>query len=384
MTMAAGPIDALRTLASPIRFSITNEDHRIIERALAPRPDSRLVTIASAGDTPLECLRLGAAEVHAVDVSAPQIHLCALKAAGMRELSHGEFLVLLGVVRDPEQALLLYERVRCALDDEAQRFWDRHRHLIARRLMSQGRMIGFFSLLLRGLRWTAGPEAIEDLAAIRAAEEGRRFVDSQLEKPRVRLVLQSVLGLLLIAHSRQAARVGLSSRRYATALLKRVLTRVPVADNPYVFPFLFGRYPSTDHVPPHLSAVGYAQARPRVDRLRLHHGCIRAFLSTLPEATVDGFELSNVVDWQGTEETAALLEEVARTGRPGAPVLLFSRNGAPTIPRQLRDALEEDPEEDVRLLALDRSGFYRAVVRWRVRTNHLSKSPSSQETARSW
>jgi hypothetical protein len=34
------------------------------------------------------------------------------------------------------------------------------------------------------------------------------------------------------------------------------------------------------------------------------------------------------------------------------------------------------------LLALDRSGFYRAVVQWRVRANHLSKSPSSHETVK--
>ncbi|MEO3923322.1 DUF3419 family protein [Micromonosporaceae bacterium B7E4] len=108
---------------SPVTFAITLDDHRVIERALRPRPGDRVLCLASAGDTPLNLLAQHPAEIIAVDRDPGQLALAELKAAALACLSPDEVHRFLGI-RAADDRLRLYAALRPRLRPATAAFWD--------------------------------------------------------------------------------------------------------------------------------------------------------------------------------------------------------------------------------------------------------------------
>lgn len=139
------------SVISPIAFSFTMDDFAVVEGALTPQAGDRILTLASAGDTPLNLLRFQPAEIIAVDIAPPQLHLTKLKIAGARELTLSDFRRLIGV-SPPGDADVIYQKVRGLLEPETQSFWDDHLDLLRRGIIWQGsvrRMSTFWGPLAR-------------------------------------------------------------------------------------------------------------------------------------------------------------------------------------------------------------------------------------------
>lgn len=355
---------------SPIAFSVTNEDHRIVERALAPAAGSHLVTITSAGDTPLNCLCLDPARVDAVDADAGQTHLAALKLAGMAALDCDDFHQLLGVFgAEPAAALACYRRAREGLPPAARRFWDGNLRVIAAGVVGQGRMVQLFARVRWLLRILAGRQALTALARVSSGPEAEAFVRDHLEAPAVRALLRLVCSRFVLRRFYPGALDRVFGTEppylYARRLAVQALGRHPVAGNPYLYPFLFGRYPGLGSLPPYLAPRQYGLVRGRTDRIRLVHADLLAHLRTLEADVVDGFAISNLMDWLCLQRRAELMAHIVRVARHGARVLVLSRTALPAIPQQLRRWLHVR-ERSPALLALDRSGFHRAIEVWCV------------------
>lgn len=350
---------------SPIRFSVTSEDSRVVDDALRIDAGDHVVTITSAGDTPLNCLRQGPAVVDAVDENGPQTYLAELKLAAMPRLSHHDFLVLVGVDRSGD-ALEAYSRVRSALSEEARRFWDARRAMIRGRLIRQGSMIQLFGLVRAVVHRLASAQLLYDLAHSRTPEQGEAFfrehVDTRLVRGIMRVLLSTPVFGAFYRH--RMTTDAPTSRAYAMAMIRDLLRRVPVAGNPYVYPFVFGEYPPTGELPPYLDAAFYDQIADRVGRVRLRRASVMDHLRSLRDASVDAIELSNLIDWFDADAFDRLLREAARVARPGARLLAFSRS--PMKPRpDLAIGLELDVDLSRALLEQDRTGYYRGLGVWR-------------------
>jgi len=78
-----------------LNFGFSQEDE-ITEAAALSVEDGIVLSVASAGDTALSLLALGARQVIAVDISEPQLHLCRLKSAAIECLEREAAAALLG------------------------------------------------------------------------------------------------------------------------------------------------------------------------------------------------------------------------------------------------------------------------------------------------
>jgi len=357
---------------SPITFSITGEDHRVIERALHVAHCETVLCIASAGDTPLNLLRLDPGQVDAVDISFPQICLSALKAAAMRRLDLDEFKTLVGVVHDPPRALEYYESMRPDLAPEVRDFWDGHRYLLRRGVLWQGGIQRLIRLARGVLRLALGRKAVEALAQVAGPDEADAFYREYMCTWRFRCFFR-------LAVNRWTYRMfypqagfrhlppGMTPQEFSLLKVRDIVLRRAPANNPYLFPLLFGRYPSEECVPPYLSAAEYDTIRARLGRLNLIHADVRDHLHAAASDSIDAFALSNTADWIGPSGISSLLGEVVRVAKGGARVLVLSRSTPVEIPPALRANLVVEPDLAALLAAEDRTGYYPFIGVLKVR-----------------
>ncbi len=358
-------------LWNPIPFSITAEDVCVVRQALASPPGSVLLCIGSSGDTPLGLLTSDVSRIDVVDASFPQLCLSILKATAMKHLTLPDYRTLLGVTPDGTRARALFERVSARLPADVSAFWHRHRRLIKRGLIWQGGLLRQIALTRTLLRALLGNRWLERLALCQTPAQASAVLDELLDSTRGRILVglsTNPLVRRLYYPSQTFRRLPREHRaqHFLVEKARAMLCRRPLSDNPYLYPFVFGRYASTSCVPPYLSEEFYEVIRARVERLNFVHADVRRHLRAAEPRSYHGLALSNAVDWMSQNETEEMLRDIARAGAVGARVLLFSRITNVNVPSTLASVLESDLALGVRLLAEERTGYYHSVNVLRV------------------
>lgn len=137
---------------SCIRYANCWEDAAVLLHAIEVKGSNRILIIASAGDNALALLSQSPESVHAVDLSLPQIYLCALKQAGFAWLDYDEVLLLLGITANQSiKRWQVYQKLRAHLQTATSDYWDNHRVLIEGGVIHQGKFEHYFALFRRWL-----------------------------------------------------------------------------------------------------------------------------------------------------------------------------------------------------------------------------------------
>lgn len=363
--------DRLNPFYSPIPFSITAEDSAVVESALKVGPGDRVVSVGSAGDTPLNLLRCDPRGVSAVDLSFPQICEIALKVEAMRRFDLEDVHTLLGITPDSSRAVRLYERLRCFLDPAVAAFWDRHSSLLTKGLLWQGGIQRMVRAGRKALCLLLGRARIERLKELSDQESVERYWHALSRSWRFRAVAalvgnRFVLGSFYPATGFGSLPPGVTPGEYLLDRLRGILLSRPLGSHPQLTPFLFDEYPSPDSLPPYLHPGDFSTISSRLDRLRWIHADLPGFLGGLPPDSVDAFALLNVTDWMDEPEAHGLLEQVARSGRRGARLLTYSRSRPLALPPTLRRKLALEKQLSERLSREDRIGYYRFTYVFRI------------------
>lgn len=339
--------DASTPLASRLSYAQCWEDVRLLLEALEPGPGKRLLSIASAGDNSI-ALALAGARVTALDLSEPQLACVELKLAG-RHLDHAAFLRLLGVTGG-EDRLALYEGLRPHLPDRARGFFDAHHGLLEAGLVGSGRFERYLARFrTRVLPLVHRPRTTREWFDLEELYDQRRFYEDRWDGWRWR-------GLFRLFFSRRVmAALGRSPEQFAhvdgevgDALLGRarwVLTELPLRDNGYVQWMLTGGWVHDEAVPAYLTPEGHARLGEAAERITLVHASLQEHLEEVGEQVYDGFNLSDLFEYLSEEQTDALMEQLARAGRPGARLAYWNLFVPRHRPERLADRLV--PLEDL-------------------------------------
>jgi len=158
-----------RPVFQRLLFAQSWEDPELDIEGLRIAPGDRVLAITSGGCNALSLLTMGPRELIALDMNPAQNWLLEFKLAGIRGLSHEEYLRLLGVrfleEPDPDAAppTHLYARVRPLLSPEARAFWDGNVDQIRRGVLQAGRYERFLAAFRRVLRAAVGRSTLRDM-----------------------------------------------------------------------------------------------------------------------------------------------------------------------------------------------------------------------------
>jgi S-adenosylmethionine-diacylglycerol 3-amino-3-carboxypropyl transferase len=311
-----------------IVFTRAWEDDRLDVAVLAVRPGESVLSIAGAGDVPLALAAEGAAEVVAVDSSAAQLRLTALKiAASILDPNERHQWFESGRVADPGRRYGQVLRSRLASDDAA--FWDRHigafevgfhRHAGVERSFAR---LGRFARLI-----------VPDLA-----RQIERFDDPEAQqrwwRATVRPRLFGPLTHWLMRHTPLLSPLAPNAHElrrmreggYSGALVNRidaVLGWNLVRRHRWWRPALSGRVADPGDGAAWLDRPFGDRPGETAPAIRLVHGDLTDVLEAAAPSSFDAVTISNVPDWLDAGAALRLAAALAGAVRPGGRILVRS------------------------------------------------------------
>ena len=305
------------------------EDSACLLEGLVSGPGAVLLSIASGGENSLALLSRPVGRVIAIDRSLPQIAALELKMAAFRRLTHPEMLVLLGAHPGPERPRRdLYCRCRGDLSSSAQAFWDADSAWLAVGVLPVARFERYLALFRRlVLPLVHGAGCRSEALQVRSAAGRQQWYDNRWNSWRWRWLFRlffSRASLGTLGTDPSFVRYGRESQaEQLLALVRRALVEGEPHHNPYLHWILLGRY--GEHLPLALRPEHFGSIRSRLDRLQWQLLSLEDWLAQGCGERIDGFNLSNVLEYVDPPTAGSLLNRLHHWAKPGARLVLWNR-----------------------------------------------------------
>lgn len=130
-----------------IRYANCWEDADILLEGLNPKPNSKFLSIGSAGDNSFSLLISNPELVVAVDVNPVQLYLIELKKSCIQHFSQEQTLEFLGF-KTATNRKQQFEILKSELSQDARLYWESNFHLIESGLIYQGKFEKIFPIIL--------------------------------------------------------------------------------------------------------------------------------------------------------------------------------------------------------------------------------------------
>jgi S-adenosylmethionine-diacylglycerol 3-amino-3-carboxypropyl transferase len=345
--------------------------------ALALRPGSHVVTIASGGCNVLSYLTADPARITAVDLNHAHIALTDLKLAAARHLPGYEDFKRFFLHAKTTDNVELYDRLLAPrLGSATRAYWEasglngrRRISLFARDLYRHGllgKFIGFGHVLARlyGVDLD-GLMASRDLLAQKAYFE--QHIAPIFDKRLVRWITDSPIslyGLGIPPAQYQALADGEPMADVLRERLGRLAAGFPLKDNYFAWQAFRRHYPDDPaaDLPLYLQERHFEAMRERAGRVQLVRRSVTEVLDGQPAASVDGVVLLDAQDWMTAAQLDRLWEALTIACRPGARVVFRSAGRRSVLPGQVREPTlarwRYHQAMSGRMLAKDRSAIY--------------------------
>ena len=346
-----------------VRYANVWEDADVLRAALAPAPEKRFLSIASAGDNAFVLLAAGA-EVVAADLSPAQLALVELKRAAIRHLGHKETLAFLGA-RPSGDRRPVYERLERDLTPRARDFWRERLDEVVAGVIHHGKFEDYFRLFReRILPLVHRRRTVLGLLDERDEAGRRKFYREEWDNLRWRLLFRVFFSRFAMGRlGRDPEFFRYVEGSVAERILGRAeyaLTVLPTHANPYLEYILRGDFKAS--LPLYLRPEVFAALKRNLDRLTLFEGTIEKAAEAHRGEGFDGFNLSDIFEYLDPGASAAIYGRLLEAARPGARFaywnMLVPRRLGETYPDRVR-ALDDEAKA---LFARDLAFFYSAFV----------------------
>lgn len=173
-----------------IRYANCWEDADILIKGLNPAPESKILSIGSAGDNSFSMLATNPKLVVAVDVNKIQLYLIELKKVSIQHLSYEELLSFMGF-RPSDKRELMFNQLKQHLSQEVREYWEKNIQQIKQGIISQGKFEKYFQMFSgKILPWIHSTSTTEKLFSTKSETEQKAFYDSTWNSWRWRLLFK--------------------------------------------------------------------------------------------------------------------------------------------------------------------------------------------------
>lgn len=350
-----------------VLFGQVREDAEVevsLFRSIKSKAKQNVFAIASGGCTALSLATVKECKIIAVDINPAQIYLCLLKTAALTRLNFGE--AQLAMI---QSAWPYYQRVSELLPAEARQYFDANNKLLMSALNNCGdtdnrlkQLMSLFYLSVHTREQTRQFLSLPNLD-IQQVQFQKMWKNWQWDFALNIVLSKAFLSLGFGGEATGSLPVDFSS--IMKARLERVLSKVPVHDNGYVWQTFLGQYPLGAQgealeaaLPPYLQLKNQKMLKQNLPRISFSVDDAVGWLSEQKDSSIDMFALSNILELVKSDYGVKLAEQVSRTARPGALICLRSIFPKDTpVLRDLHGSLRYREDLSREMEAKDRSCF---------------------------
>ncbi|KAG0348409.1 hypothetical protein BG004_005250 [Podila humilis] len=359
---------------SKIRYSQVWEDTRLLRQGLHLKPQSRVLSIASAGDNVFSLLLDDVREVVAIDFSPAQLALCALKIAAYKTLKYDEFTQLLGFEFDgkdigAEARVILYQdKVRAAITKvEFRTYWDENLDLIRNKIIHIGRLEKFFNLYRKYVLPLAHYKStVRSLLANQDLTKQEKFFDAIWNTWIWRAGARAFFGQMSLGHLGRDPKffehVRLDVGAFLLSKISNGVRNIPIWDNYYAEYVFTGQQSGKNALPDYLIRENYETIRSRIGRVKLVRADVLRYLQSEESGHFDGYNLSDIFEWMDEDLFKTFLTAIHNKGTSDARICYWNLFVPRERPEELKELIRSEIELSDAATAKDRTYFYRRFV----------------------
>lgn len=346
-----------------IRYAQLWEDADVLTQALGDCAGGTLVSICSAGDNALAMLTLDPAKVVVVDLSPAQIACLKLRIGAFQNLTHPEFIELMGARASQHRDTLLTKAMVDA-EDDVRIFWE---GLSDEVILHGAGGVGKFERYFRFFRKRLLPlvharKTIDDIFVSRDKDARQTFFNTRFNTWRWRLLLNTFFSRFVMGRmGRDKAffdHVEGSPAQHVARRIHHAAVDCDPAENPYLHWIMKGIHGTT--LPMTWRAEHFEVIKSRLDRIEIRPGSLEAFVSTGEKA--NGFNLSDIFEYMSPEVFSTVYGSILKAAAPGARLVYWNMMAPRRVPPEFAKAVTTLCDVEDRLKAADKAFFYSDFV----------------------
>ncbi|CAH1799019.1 unnamed protein product, partial [Owenia fusiformis] len=349
-------------------FFIQNwEDIAPIRHAMEIKSGDRIFTIASCGANAMTLLLDDPADVVALDLSIPQLHLAKLQAACIKHLTHQEFIDFAGVDREnvkPEERVRIYKEIRKALAPDVREFWDSMKSEIEFGVIHCGTFDTIFRNAAEDMVYVALDK--RDIKTFLGMgddiEEQANFFEEVINTKHWRKAMYRRAYNQLKDFDNSI----IPDVDYGTLFYRRMVDiykSIPMKENHFAEYFFTGGYSGKYKLREYLQEENFATLKDRIGRMQWVHGELTDWLAKYPstqQPKFDGICVSNIADWLSLANHNAAIESAAKISNPGGRIVFWNLKGMPKYwpSEMINKTIKVEHELEASATLLDRSPIW--------------------------
>jgi len=358
-------------LKSPLRYSQSWEDHRVIEKGLGVSNGDTIVSILSSGDNVLNLLRFEPRVIYGFDRNAGQFHEVKLKITAIKYLEHKDFLKLLGYEGDNNERRDLFNYLSDKLDGDTRDFWKKHEVIIEKGISLQGFTEKKISFERRIFKFFLGKEYAIFVDS-NNRDERESIYEKKINRETLRFFSRFVKNkpMAHLFYHKDLVKNLPSTFDYYSLFWKKsrhMCVDIGCINNPYLCWYFTGILPENkQYWQPYLQKEHYQTIKKNAHKLLVFNKDICEGLKGIENDSVSTFYISDIFDWMSYEKMEKNLKEMIRVARHNAKIIDFIIMHDKGIPKSVERNLIYDEKTNKALLAYDRVGFYPNIYLFHV------------------
>ena len=133
---------------NPLKYSNCWEDPILLSKYLEIDTNSKIISIASAGDNSLFLTSLSPKSIVCIDPNVIQLNITKLKEQTIRYLPYCEAIELLGFKESPHR-LKIYHKIETYLENDVKHYFNSNLNLLKNGIVHQGKFENYLSLFAK-------------------------------------------------------------------------------------------------------------------------------------------------------------------------------------------------------------------------------------------
>ncbi len=310
-----------------IRYANCWEDEEVVLRALGISPQGRYLLICSAGDIVLSLLSKKPRKIIAVDTNPAQTACLDLRKAAFQRLSYKHVLAFLGITHSTDR-IGTYHHIRDRLTEKSALFWDNNHDALRTGIIHAGTTEKYFHRFRKWLLPLLMNRSARTSLFTSSSDNHHRKILSRVTESRRWKLMTGVLFSRNIMRNLDLGRapsfydalhddIGAYVRRN----IQRMITQVPIHDNPYLEYIIRGNFVKTR--PFYLRERHFTPIRQCLDRIIIYITDIVEYLENTSN-TFHGFYFSDIFEYMTDDQCRHVLALAVQHSRPKARIVYWS------------------------------------------------------------
>lgn len=347
-----------------IRYANCWEDPELLIEAFDIKPNSKCISIASAGDNSFSLLTKNPEVVYAVDLSIPQIACCELKKNAVKFLDYDDFLKVIGF-KPCENRVEIYKSFEEKLSLQSRYYFEHNQEIIQNGIIHQGKFEHYFQLFANKIMpLVHNQKNLTELFLPKSIQAQKMFYDKTWNNWKFKALFKVFFNRFIMG------KLGRDKEFFKYVDVKmisknikeradRALRDVPTWNNPYVNYILLNNFEYA--LPDYAKEEKFNIIKQNIDALEIKTGTINEVGKNLG-IKFDCFNLSDIFEYMDMDLFKNIAEQLLSISNSGARFCYWNMMVDRRISEILPEKVEYKKELSQQLYLKDRAFFYKNFI----------------------